>query len=126
MLGEAVLMLGLARLAIVLLPFRWLVAHPPTTGGDPRGHEQVAPRIGRALQRAAHITPWRSKCLEQAVAGHWMLRRRGLPNALYLGVNKTGQHMEAHAWLRSGEHIITGRAGMENYRVVACFGEARR
>lgn len=53
--------------------------------------------IGRAVQAASVYTPWRSNCLAQALAAHYMLRRRRLPCTLYIGVAKRpGQSLTAH------------------------------
>jgi len=30
----------------------------------------------------------------------------------------------AHAWVRCGKSIITGKAGMDRFTLVACFGDA--
>ena len=51
-----------------------------------------------------------------------MLRRRGLPGTLHLGVAKEGNRMEAHAWLRCGDQIVTGGHELERFGVVARFG----
>ena len=123
-LAEALVMLGLARLALIILPFRRLASHlaRPLVDGK-RGDLGEARRVGVALHHAARVTPWRSKCLEQAVAGQWMLRRRGLRGTLSLGVAKEGEVMEAHAWLRCGEQIVTGGQEVARYGVVARFGD---
>ncbi|NOZ06700.1 MAG: lasso peptide biosynthesis B2 protein [Chloroflexi bacterium] len=127
LLAEALVMLGLARLAVVALPFRWIAArldaaHSPTARVD----RSKARRVGVAIRRVARITPWRSKCLEQAVAGYWMLRRRDLPGVLHLGVAKEDEVMEAHAWLHCGNQIITGGQDVQRFSVVARFGERGR
>ena len=55
-----------------------------------------------------------------------MLRRRGLPSTLYLGVARDGEAgsgARAHAWLRSGHVVVTGGAGREQFTVVASFAD---
>ena len=91
LLLEAVFWLGLARLAVLLLPFRRLVPYL----GTPRYETPVmnpalpvtarALTIARAVQQAARNLPWGCHCLVQAVAAKAMLRRRGLPSTLCLG-----------------------------------------
>jgi len=85
-------------------------------------------RIGWAIRVIAGRTPWRSMCLEQAIAAKVMLRRRRVPNTLYLGVARgpsAGEPpMIAHAWLRSGTVQVTGGAPVDQYAVVSTFADA--
>jgi len=124
LLAEALVALGLVRLAIIALPFRWIASRlDAAPAGNARADRRKARRVGMVLHYAARVTPWRSKCLEQAIAGNLMLRRRGLPSTLHLGVAKKGMTLEAHAWLRCGDQIVTGGRETPRFAVVACFGE---
>jgi hypothetical protein len=63
-------------------------------------------------------------CLPQAMAAKWMLRRRRTPSTLYLGLRREEKtSLTAHAWLRAGDEIITGRAAIMEHQVIATFGE---
>lgn len=129
LLLEAFVSLGVARLLVLLLPFRWLAASlgermgespPEATPADLR----LALLIGQAVRSAANYTPWQSVCLPQAVAGQWMLKRRGIAATLYLGVTKAENRPEqlaAHSWLRCGTIILTGSVGHGEFTVVATF-----
>lgn len=127
LLLEAVLRLAAARLAVRLLAFRRLarrlgahMAQSPET--LPPEQTEVARRVGWAVRLAARHLPWRCACLEQAVAAQTMLRRRGIPCTLYLGVaRESADRLRAHAWLRCGDLILTGRAGRERFAVVSSF-----
>jgi hypothetical protein len=127
---EAFIWLGIARLTILIVPFRRLA---PYLGRHMvESDETVSPRnddlrtkAAWALQTAAHYTPWESKCLVQAVAGKTMLKLRGVPSTLYLGLaKKENRELNAHAWLRSGDIILTGARGMGHYTVVATFADS--
>jgi hypothetical protein len=50
-----------------------------------------------------------------------MLRRRHATNTLYLGVYKDIESFAAHAWLRSGDLIVTGGPEHERFTVIACY-----
>ena len=126
---EAFVLLGAARLAVALLPFRWLAAslgrHMNQAGGavDP-GDLDRARLIGWAVRTAAGHTPWASVCLPQAVTAKWMLRRRHIAGTIYLGVAKSGtapDRLNAHAWLRCGDEILTGGRGHAGFTVVSTF-----
>jgi hypothetical protein len=129
LLLQAVVWLGLLRAAILVVPFQWIARmlglalgeSPPSV--DPTQTAE-AERIGWAVRAAASRTPWQSACLAQALAGATLMRRRGLPGTLYLGVTKevgAPGSISAHAWLRCGTTIVTGAAGHERYTIVAAF-----
>jgi hypothetical protein len=127
LVAEALAYLAGARVAVVALPFHILArrlgarqAETLTTGPlDPASR-----RVGWAIAAAARRTPWRSECLEQAIAAKAMLKRRGIEGTLYLGV---AQHpSEAHAWLRVGDRNVTGGTDVGRYAVVASFGHIQR
>jgi hypothetical protein len=95
-------------------------------GFAPLTSEQLATaaRVGAAVASAALRTPWRSACLEQALAAAGLLQRAGIPGTLYLGVarEQTQTHrIAAHAWLRCGDLIVTGAGGHERFVVVGRY-----
>ena len=126
---EAFCLTGIVRLAILLLPFRWLA---PALGK----HKQESPmiedilkfetarRIGWVVETVSRYTPWESKCLVQAIVGKIMLRKRGIANTLYLGVGKDERKsLVAHAWLRCGEKMLTGGQGYRWFTIVGKFSD---
>ena len=135
LLLQLFLLLGAARLALRLLPFRRLARYlGPVQVETPL---EIAPdalaqarRVGGAIARIAPYTPWTSNCFPQALAAKYWLGRRHIPTTLYLGValtpcNPTGsaeKPMSAHAWLRCGPLLVTGQQGHERYTVTARFG----
>ena len=131
LLIEALLWLGLARLAILALPFRWIAPHlgQHMAESAPTDAPEQANRLRRiawAITAVRRHTPWESTCLAQAVAGKRMLRRRGLESTLYLGVARDGdQGLSTHAWLRSGDLILTGMRGRDRFTVVSTFAEKK-
>ena len=125
MLAGVFVSLGLVRLALLLLPFRYispgLGTHSAETAMDDTGSLPVVRRIGWAVEAAARYTPWDSKCLVQAVVAQHLLRRRGIKSTLYLGVAKDPvEGLKAHAWLRVGRQTVTGGGG-QSYTVVSTF-----
>lgn len=90
---------------------------------DTRENYWQAYRISKEVTRVADKTPWESKCLVQALTAQYLLRRKGIKSTLYLGVGKEEetQKMIAHAWIRVGEHFVTGGDGSKTYAVVAKF-----
>ncbi|KJS17965.1 MAG: hypothetical protein VR69_02785 [Peptococcaceae bacterium BRH_c4b] len=126
---EAFSLTGVVRLAILLLPFRWLA---PLLGKHMRESPvkedvaklEAARWFGRVVETVSRYTPWESKCLVQAIAGKIILRRRGITNTLYLGVGRDeGSGLIAHAWLRCGGTIITGGHGQKRFIIVGKFSD---
>jgi hypothetical protein len=126
----AMLWLGLSRLAILLLPFRWIAPYlgrnmALTTDELPVGCETLLINaVQWAIQTASCYAPWECRCLVQAIAGKILLRRRGIPSTIYMGVRRDENNcFSAHAWLRCGKFILTGKPGMEYYAIVATFAD---
>jgi hypothetical protein len=127
---EAFALLGLMRLLIALIPFRRLQS---LSGRPVKGEEIALPplsawqelssrRVGWALRAAARRTPWRSACLAQALAGRWMLRRRGIPSVIHFGARiDEGRRLRAHAWLRCGPRILTGGEERAAFQEISAF-----
>lgn len=145
LLFGAFALLGLMRVAIALVPFRWIVrtlgmspvkglaggtasSPSPRKSSIPGGyspieaHQAQAARIGWAVQAAAARTPWQSACLAQALAGSVLLRCRRIPFTLNLGVaGDVASGIMAHAWLSCGKVTPTGSCGMERYHTISAF-----
>ena len=124
---EATFWLGLSRLAILTVPFRWIAPCLGThmAGSDENdlaaGRESVR-SVSRAIRTMSRHLPWECKCLAQAISGKIMLRRRRIPSTLYLGVaKKEDGDLNAHAWLRAGDVILLGGGGLERFGVVSTF-----
>jgi hypothetical protein len=129
LLAEAMAGLGIARLAIVVLPFRRIAPYLGHQQCESPVMDALAPpasirRIAQAVGRVSRHTPWSNTCLVQAIAAKMMLQRRGVPSTLYLGVMKPeATRFAAHAWLRSGSVILTGALGRERFTVISTFAE---
>ena len=65
-------------------------------------------RVARSVRRAGRLFPGGGNCLVQSLALDRMLRERGHPSELRIGVRREGEALAAHAWV---EH--DGRALLE-------------
>lgn len=135
LLAQVFVMLGLAWLALRVIPFRRLALrlgslHEETSIDVADAHLAQARRVALAIARISPHTPWESNCFPQALTAKFWLRRRGIPTTLYLGVALTQSgvdgsnrtEMEAHAWLRCGPFFVTGGRSHERFTVTARFG----
>lgn len=121
---ETMFWLGISRLAILILPFRWIAPHLGThmASSDENGNKETAISVSRAILTMSWHLPWECKCLVQAISGKMMLSQRKISSTLYLGVaKKEDGDLNAHAWLRVGDIIILGGGGLERFAVVSTF-----
>jgi hypothetical protein len=129
LLCEALACLCWAKLLLLLVPFRWVapLLGKPQTESPPAitsGERDLVLRVAWAVQSAAKHVPLGFVCLPQAMAAKWMLRRRHLASTLYLGVARPDEvKFTAHAWLRAGDKILTGRAESRTHTAIATFAE---
>jgi hypothetical protein len=126
---EAYCLTGVVRLAVLALPFRWLSPHLgqhmlESPAQEDAANIEAARQVGQVMEKVSRNTPWASKCLVQAIVGKVLLRQRGISNTLYLGVGQEEEKgLVAHAWLRSGNIILTGSHGREQFTVVGKFAD---
>ena len=131
-----------ARAALLLLPLRNVLEFASRTpshrlGERPRKSPTGATRAGgpggedpQDPPQATHADPdmermiWavdvvgrrlfpQNPCLTQAVVVQRLLRRRGIPAELRIGVRKEqGATLEAHAWVEHGGEVVMGGRGL--------------
>lgn len=132
--AEAALLLCVARLWLVLVPFEKVAgklgtsypASEPNHRVAPMSEEQalLARRVSEAVQRAAKNVPSRAVCIHQAIAAKIMLARRGIASTMHFGVQKgspASDGMRAHAWLDAADVEITGYGEAAQFTEIAYF-----
>lgn len=126
---EAAIALILVSVLLAILPFRILarLAGRAEAGSYPPGltTDAAAAAVGQAIAAAARRLPWHPKCLAQALAGSWMLRRRGLPAQLCFGVSNEDGKLRAHAWLVSGSGTVCGGPAAAGFTPIASLHSRR-
>lgn len=127
LLIESLMCLVAARLAIALLPMPWVLRRVGTLQqeSDLESHAvdaATARRVGFAIRAISRRLPPLGSCLAQALAGHAMLRRRGISCTICLGVARQDGRLAAHAILRSGGAVLTGAGGQDKYTPIAAYG----
>lgn len=110
-------MIAAADLALRHLGFARSVAFVRRVAGSKIGAE-TAPEVVESVMRrvisASTFYPGRAECLEQSLVAYVLLRRRGVPVQLRLGVQPYPFH--AHAWIE-----LNGRAISEADDFVSQF-----
>jgi len=69
--------------------------------------------VCRLVGTAARHGLWTATCLRQSLVVWFLLRRRGIPAELRIGVRKTAAGLDAHAWVESNGCILDGTRGLE-------------
>jgi len=131
---EASVSMLVARVSLAIFPFRRVAKGlgafvPPS---DPRvlrrgegasEHDaQMARLIGRAVRSSAPWMPFKSVCLQQAMAAHAMLKRRGIPSVMHFGAGKSDEKpIDAHAWLDAAGVKVTGYPVASTMAELGCF-----
>lgn len=124
---EAVLLDFFFRILIITFPLKYYAFLLGKQGIKSSDDEDLLiddriKSVLRASKRAFRESLWDSVCFDKALTVKRMLKRRGVHTTIYFGLMKDETNMlKAHAWLRYGKYIITGRAGMEKFTVVSFF-----
>ena len=129
LLLPAWLMTGLARLLVLLVPFRLLAPglgrHHGVSAFIPlldQKQQAKALSIGRAVRMSSTLAPWNANCQAQAISARWLMGLFGLPYAVFYGVAKDPiEKMKAHAWVCAGPIQVTGGYAFDEFTVVAVF-----
>lgn len=67
-------------------------------------------RCVKAVNWSTQYMPGGAKCLARALTTQILLRRRGYPSELRIGVKKgLGNQLEAHAWVELNHQVIIGQ-----------------
>ena len=86
------------------------------------GNEQMPRAVRGAVRKASRRVPVGVTCFTRAMTATMMLRRRGIPSTLFLGVLTSGKDVQAHAWVQAGDLMVTGGVEHERFTPVAWFG----
>ena len=128
--------LAAARLEVALRPFDRVAARlgrpqaarvpiaspPPSDRLAAAQAAQAARAIGWAVGVAAPLVPFRSLCLEKALAVTAMLRRRGIGAVTRFGVASEGAPgLAAHAWVEAAGVEVTGYPVPASLQEIGCF-----
>lgn len=138
--AEALVLLGVATAAQRWIPMRhwsWVlgVASPVPAPWLDRTVIQLPQRaasglerqVAGSLHRAAGALPWGPSCLAQAAAGQVMLRRRGRPAVVVIGLRagpdgaESGRRWDAHAWLLGSQGALTGGPAATGFTATTVF-----
>lgn len=84
---------------------------------------KIGVNISNAIYKLSYYMPFKVNCLVNAMTIKYILKKSNIESTLYLGIykNKINNNLEAHAWLRLGNDIISGKEDMGNFKKVSNF-----
>ena len=136
---EASALLLCASFCVRFMPLRWycfsLGGDSSEPGSKLSSSIDETLQIRKSISRAVNNVPWRTVCLQQAVAAKWMCRRRSIQSVMYVGVTTVdrgavnagtaplhrGGYMRAHAWLKVRDTFVSGERGHRKFTVLKRF-----
>ena len=110
--------LAIARIMLVVMPFRRLAARLSSESGSSHTEpdQEMLQRISYTVSAAANNVPWRSDCFPQTIAARMLLKRYGYTSTIHFGIDRVGEdRLEGHAWLTCGETVVTGGGELDRY-----------
>jgi hypothetical protein len=121
---EAMACVAIVRICLWVVPFRKLqrlLRVWPRIGGV-GGRRPPMQRVTWAVTAVSRVVP-RATCLTQALAAQTLLRHRGYPAQIRIGVTKDIRgRFEAHAWLESmGSVVLGGSEDVSRFTALPTF-----
>ena len=107
LLAQSALRLTITAGGLRLFGFKRIYAWLDRVGPEPEPPQAMdeARRLADGVRRAARPLPYAS-CLPRSLALWWLLRRRGIPANIHVGVKKEKGDFRAHAWVEYQEMVL--------------------
>jgi hypothetical protein len=107
---EASILLLLSSVCVKTIPFKYIDSflreHWRDGAPDSLDHTDDIKLVILSLSRAASLLPLSSLCLVRSIAAFIMLRRRGIPAVIVVGVKfSEDSSLVAHAWVQTGHDV---------------------
>ena len=113
---------GLIRIGLRLLPFQTLKQLLDSASKSRAANQFSSDRIAWAVTAASRYVLGDKPCLTQALAAQLLLKRRGYPASLRIGVaRKEGGELQAHAWVESEDRVVVGGGELSRYTPLPAF-----
>ena len=128
-LAPTALLLLSARLAVLVVPFRFIIHHSGAQHSNnavlllPSQKRQLekARHSRKVIARARQCLPIEINCFPQAVTAIFLLRLRKVPYSLFFGVRRDGDDFNAHAWVSCGHITVCGDNGQSEFKIISTY-----
>lgn len=125
------LLLGLAKLSIKTLPFKWvskgfgvkLNANQSTSPQITNQQKKRVIRLYKMIKLAAIYTPWNSNCLPQAMVARIYCAMYKIPYKFFIGVERStsSKGLNLHAWVMTGPIALTGGNCFKTHTILLSY-----
>lgn len=92
-----------ASLMMRFLGFKWvkqkMTAYIPPANANNNKSLKIARQLHESIRLAARCLPFSVECLPKAIVLAEMLQKRHIPAEVKLGVNRSEQTLQGHAWV---------------------------
>jgi transglutaminase superfamily protein len=119
-LTQVIALVFFVRVGITILPFKIMRRIVCSLRTHSSLTKRSAGELSLAVRAASRFVP-RATCLTQALAIQILMRRRGIPSKIIIGVTKPDrQTLESHAWVESGGRVVLGgELDLDRFAVLA-------
>jgi hypothetical protein len=122
LLIKAALLLGAIRIGLRLLSFQTLKQLLDSASKSRAANQFSSDRIAWAVTAVSRYVLGDKPCLTQALAVQLLLKRRGYPASLRIGVERKGRgELQAHAWVESEDRVVIGEGDLSRYTLLPAF-----
>jgi hypothetical protein len=122
---EAGTLLLLSKLCVKTIAFRYIDSflRGRWKNGNDLNRADDIKLITLSLSRAASLLPGKAPCLSRSIAAFIMLRRRGIPAVIVVGV-KFAEYTSliAHAWVHTGHDATNAKSENSAFATVVRIG----
>jgi hypothetical protein len=126
---EAGVLLLLSNLSIKTIPFRQIYRFLHANWNTPTrvvlDSAENVKLVTLSLSRAMNLLRWKNQCLSQSIAAFVMLRRRGIPAVMFVGVKSVeDSSLLAHAWVHTGHEVNNEKSENSTFTALVRVGGA--
>jgi hypothetical protein len=122
LLIKATLLLGAIRIGLRLLSFQSLKQLLNLVSKPRMADQFSSDQIVWAVIAASRFVLGDKPCLTQALAVQLLLKRRGYPASVRIGVaQKERGELQAHAWVESEDRVVVGGGELSRYTSLPAF-----
>ncbi len=121
-------MLGIYRFLTCFFPLRWLSPFLNATFSGRTSNViveddcEMLDGLVELIEKTARHTPWQSLCLQKSVCLATLLKFKGIPMTLNIGLRlDDGQHgssLAAHAWVVCGARTFSWQVPCDDFAIV--------
>lgn len=126
LLVETFLLLLCARVALMIVPVRYIFAwkQRPVKAGSaytPQEMLAVVREVAWSVERVVHRSPVRFVCFPQCLAAVALLRSVGVESRLHYGVARVDGRLVTHAWLEAAGEVMVGGAFARDFSSLGVY-----